>query len=298
MPNVIVIGSSNTDMVVKTNRFPHPGETIIGGEFLMNPGGKGANQAVAARRAGGEVTLVCKVGNDIFGAQAAEGFRKEGIITDYISTDLQHPSGVALILVDGEGENEIVVAPGSNANLTPADILRAEDAINRSAVALLQLEIPMESVLSAARLCAAKGCKVIMNPAPARELPDEIFPLLFLVTPNETEAEMLTGVSVTDADSAARAARGLLDKGVQNVIITMGSSGAFFMNNSKLLMIPSPEVKVLDTTAAGDVFNGVLAVQLADNRDWEVAISIACKAASISVTRMGAQSSAPFLHEL
>jgi ribokinase len=298
MAKVIVIGSANTDMVVKANRFPHPGETIIGGEFFMNPGGKGANQAVAARRAGGEVVLVCKVGNDIFGTQVVEGFRKEGIITDYVSMDLQHPSGVALILVDGEGENEIVVAPGSNANLAPTDIKRAEDAIVKSAVALLQLEIPMESVLFAAGLCAEKGCKVILNPAPALNLPHEIFPLLFLITPNETEAEILTGVPVTNIDSAARAAQGLLDKGVQNVIITMGSSGAFFMNASKRLMVPSPEVKALDTTAAGDVFNGVLAVQLADNHNWETAISIACKAAAISVTRLGAQSSAPFLHEL
>lgn len=298
MPKVIVIGSANTDMVVKTNRFPQPGETIIGGDFFMFPGGKGANQAVAAARAGGEVVFVAKVGNDIFGTEAVNGFVREGIITKYLSTDMDKPSGVALILVNDDGENEIVVAPGSNGGLTHEDILRAEEEIMDATVALLQLEIPLESVLSGAQLCFEKGCKVILNPAPALHLPDHLFPFLFLITPNETEAEILTGISVSDGESAERASRSLLRKGVKNVIITMGSAGAFFMNEATNFMVPSPKVKAIDTTAAGDVFNGVLAVQIAHGVDWQTSISIACKAASISVTRMGAQSSAPFLREL
>lgn len=298
MSKIIVIGSSNTDMVVKTNKFPVPGETILGGEFFMFSGGKGANQAVAAARMGSEVTLICKTGNDIFGQRAIEEFKKEGIITKYIGTDLQKASGTALILVDEKGENEIVVAPGANETLTELDIEAANDAIENAELILLQLEIPVASVLYAAKKGFELGKKVILNPAPAHQLPGELFAYLYLVTPNETEAEILTGIKVTDRKTAADAAEKLLNMGVQNAIITMGAEGAFFKNNNLEMLVPSPKVNAVDTTAAGDVFNGVLAACITSGKDWQAAISTACKAASISVTRMGAQASMPYLHEI
>lgn len=298
MAKIVVVGSSNTDMVLKTSRFPMPGETLLGGEFFMFPGGKGANQAVAAARMGAQVALICKLGNDIFGKQAIEGFEREGIITKYIVKDSEVASGTALILVDGNGENEIVVASGANAKLSIDDILVAKEELNNADVILLQLEIPIESVLLTAKNSFLKGKKVILNPAPAQEIPAEIFSHLYLITPNETEAESLTGVQVTDEQSAQIAADVLIGRGVKNVIITLGASGAYFRNAAVSMMVAAPKVKAIDTTAAGDVFNGVLAVQIANNLDWNVAISTACLAASISVTRMGAQSSAPFLSEM
>lgn len=298
MSKIIVIGSSNTDMVVKTNKFPVPGETILGGEFFMFSGGKGANQAVAAARMGIEVTLICKTGNDIFGQRAIEEFKKEGIVTKYIGTDFEKASGTALILVDAKGENEIVVAPGANETLTEPDIEAASAAFDTAELVLLQLEIPVASVLYAAKKGFELGKKVILNPAPAQQLPVALFSYLYLVTPNETEAEILTGIKVTDRKTAAAAAEKLLNMGVQNAIITMGAEGAFFKNKDLEMLVPTPKVNAVDTTAAGDVFNGVLAAGITSGKDWQAAIATACKAASISVTRMGAQASMPYLHEI
>ncbi len=298
MKKIVVIGSSNTDMVVKTNRFPSPGETILGGDFFMFPGGKGANQAVAAARMGGEVTFICKTGNDVFGRKAIEGFKEEGIGTDYITVDETNASGTALILVNEKGENEIVVAPGANNTLSETDILKAEDSIRAADIILLQLEIPVPTILTAAKKGFELGKKVILNPAPASDLPEEIFPCLYLITPNETEAELLTGIKPTDMDSAGLSADRLLDKGVKNVIITMGAAGAYFKNNSTSLFVAATKVKAIDTTAAGDIFNGALAVELSKGHDWKSSIKTACKAATISVTRMGAQASAPFTYEM
>lgn len=298
MSKIIVIGSSNTDMVVKTNKFPVPGETILGGEFFMFSGGKGANQAVAASRMGIEVTLICKTGNDIFGQRAIEEFKKEGIITRYIGTDFEKASGTALILVDEKGENKIVVAPGANETLTEPDIEAANNAIENAELILLQLEIPVASVLYAAKKGFELGKKVILNPAPAQQLPEALFINLYLITPNETEAEILTGIKVTDRKTAVAAAEKLLNMGVQNAIITMGAEGAFFKNKDFEMLIPASKVNAVDTTAAGDVFNGVLAAGITSGKDWEAAISTACKAASISVTRMGAQASMPYLYEI
>ena len=298
MSKIIVIGSSNTDMVVKAAKFPSPGETIMGGEFFMFSGGKGANQAVAAARMGAEVVLICKTGDDIFGQRAIEEFKKEGIITEYINKDAMKASGTALILVDTKGENEIVVAPGANESLAQADIKAAEKLIAAAEIMLLQLEIPLDSVLFAAKKGHELKTKVILNPAPAQQLPKEIFSYLYLITPNETEAEILTGVKVTDIISASAAAGALLQAGVENVIITLGDKGAFFKNAATELMIKAPVVKAIDTTAAGDTFNGVLAVEITAGKDWETAIATACKAASLSVTRMGAQASMPFRIEV
>lgn len=298
MASIVVIGSSNTDMVVKSNHFPKPGETIMGGEFFMFSGGKGANQAVAAARAGGAVSFIAKTGNDIFGQRAITELRNEGIDCTYITADNNKASGVALIIVDKKGENEIVVAPGANDTLHEEYIEAANDAIKEATIILFQLEIPLSTVLFAAKKGKELNKKIVLNPAPATILPTELFTCLYLITPNETEAEILTGIKVTDTLSASKAADKFLSAGVENVIITMGAAGAYFKNAEMEMQIPSHKVTAVDTTAAGDVFNGVLVVEIAKGNSWEEAIKKACKAASISVTRMGAQTSMPYKHEL
>lgn len=297
MNKIVVIGSANTDMVVKAKKLPLPGETLLGGTFFMNAGGKGANQAVSAARLGGNVTLVTKVGNDIFGKQTIEGLKKENINTDFVFVDQEAPSGTALIMVNAEGENCIVVAPGANANLLPADI-ETVNIIREAEIILMQLEIPIETIIAVARNAKANGQRVIINPAPAQKLNDELLKGLFLITPNETEASLLTGVTVTDDATAAKAAVVFLGKGVKNVIITLGKQGAYFQNNNMKLKIDAPVVQAVDTTAAGDTFSGALTVALTEKMNWEQVIKFAVKAASISVTRMGAQSSVPYREEI
>jgi ribokinase len=295
---IIVIGSTNTDMVIQSPKLPLPGETILGGQFFMFPGGKGANQAVAAARLGGDVTLVARTGDDVFGRQAVAQFQQEGIRTNFVSTDADQPSGVALIMVDSRGENSIAVAPGANASLRKSDIDRAGKELEAAEVGLLQLEIPLDTVLYAIERLHGLGAKVILNPAPARPLPTEVYPHLYLITPNETEAEILTGVRVTDTTTAAQAAQVLRKKGVQQVVLTLGAKGAYVCSDRFTGMVPAPVVEAVDTTAAGDVFNGALAVAIAEEMTLEAAVTFACRAAAISVTRMGAQASAPYLHEL
>lgn len=294
---IIVIGSANTDMVVKSNKLPLPGETILGGTFFMNAGGKGANQAVAAARLGGNVTLVAKVGNDIFGTQTINGLKNENIITDYVFIDETTPSGTALIMVNEEGENCIVVAPGANGQLLPPDIAQVKNIFDAEII-LMQLEIPMETIEAVAKIAKANQQKVIINPAPAQKLTDELLDGLFLITPNETEATLLTGIKVEDEATAAQAADIFLSKGVQNVIITLGKQGAYFKNADSTLKINAPVVKAMDTTAAGDTFSGALTVALTEKKDWANAIRFAVEAASISVTRMGAQASVPYRKEM
>lgn len=294
---ILVIGSANTDMVVKANKLPLPGETILGGTFIMNPGGKGANQAVAASRLGGNVILVAKVGDDLFGKQTIEVLKKENINTDYVFVDEDTPSGTALIMVNEEGENCIVVAPGANANLLPEDIERVKE-MEEADIILMQLEIPIETIIAVAKMAKLNGQRVIINPAPAQKLGSELLNGLFLITPNETEATFLTGINVEDEISAAQAAEVFINKGVQNVIITLGKKGAYFQNKKIKLMIDAPVVKAMDTTAAGDTFSGALTVALTEKMDWQQAIKFAVQAASISVTRMGAQSSVPRRSEL
>ena len=295
---ILVVGSSNTDMVIKAAHLPRPGETILGGTFFMNPGGKGANQAVAIARLGGPVTFICKTGSDIFGHQSQQLFEEEGINTSYVFSDSGNPSGVALITVDEKAENCIVVASGANANLPPSDLEKAEEAIERAALVLIQLEVPMETVCFVADIAWQKGKKVILNPAPAHPLPVDLLRHLYLITPNETEAEMITGVKITDESSAAEAARALSGMGVQHVIITLGSKGALIYSNGKAEMVPALKVEAVDTTAAGDVFNGALTVALSEGRSLKEAARFACKASAISVTRVGAQSSAPYRNEV
>ncbi len=290
---IYVVGSSNTDMVVKADKLPSPGETVIGGSFLMNPGGKGANQAVTASRLGGNVTFVASIGNDIFGRQAMQQFQREKINTAFITTDKLHPSGVALINVDAKGENSIAVAPGANAQLGIPNVEQAINLINGQTIVLLQLEIPLSTVEYTVEQCYKKNAKVIVNPAPANTLSEEVFKHLFVITPNESEAELLTGIRVTNIESAERAAEVLHKKGAPNVVITLGSKGAYLSSKDTKQLIAAPLVTAIDTTAAGDCFNGALAVALGENKSLDMAVAFACKAASISVTRMGAQSSLP-----
>lgn len=298
MVKITVIGSSNTDMVVKTDTLPKPGETLLGGVFFMNPGGKGANQAVAVARLGGKVCFVAKTGNDVFGNQAKELFVKEGIDTTAVFTDIDNPSGVALINVDGKGENCIAVAPGANDNLMVTDVDTAKKQITDAGIILIQLEIPIETVQYAVDMAFRSGRKVVLNPAPARKLPENLYKQLYLITPNETEAEVLTGIHVTNESSALEASKILQAKGTQNIIITMGNKGSFVFSRGDARIIPAPRVTAVDTTAAGDVFNGALCVGLAEGMPLEGAVVFANKAASISVTRMGAQASAPYRKEI
>lgn len=298
MTKITIIGSSNTDMVIKSAHLPAPGETVLGGDFFMNPGGKGANQAVAAARLGGEVHFVCKLGKDVFGETALQQFKQEGINTRFVTQDPLAPSGVALINVDARGENCITVASGANNCLLPTDIDAASEIFEEGDFVLIQLETPLETVVYASALAAKKGLKVVLNPAPAAELPAELFPHLYAITPNETEAEILTGVAVTDLLSAEKAANILLNKGVQHVIITLGAEGALYKTAYETQHIPVAKVVAQDTTAAGDCFNGALVVGLSEGMSWTESINFACKAASISVMRLGAQASMPRLDEL
>lgn len=294
---IIVVGSSNMDMVVKTDHIPVPGETVLSGSFFMNPGGKGANQAVAVARLGGEVVFLSKLGNDVFGKQFSQLFSDEGINTDFLLADDDLPSGVALITVDKAGENSIVVASGANAHLRSIDIREALQQIEDAGIVLMQLEIPMETVQFVTDFAYSKDIKVILNPAPAQPLPASLLEKLYILTPNRNEASMLSGVEVTDIESATRAAQVICSMGVKIVVVTMGSLGAVLYCDDEVTVVPTEKVDTVDTTAAGDVFNGALAVALSEGKTMKDAVAFACEAAAISVTRMGAQASIPYRNE-
>ena len=298
MKKIFVLGSTNTDMVIADRKLPAPGETISGGKFMMNPGGKGANQAVAVARLAakrGECVFVAKVGDDLFGRDAAARFRAEGIDARLV-VDRKNPSGTALILVDAKGQNVISVALGANGTLSPADVKPRLKDLKGAAVLLMQLETPIPTVLAAAKAAKAAGVMVVLNPAPAAKLPKELYPLIDWITPNETEAELLTGVKVKDAKSAQLAVDALKRKGVRNVAITMGVKGVYCGNCRRLY--PAKKVKAVDCVAAGDTFNGAFVVALAEGKSCRDAIAFAQKASAISVTRPGAQSSVPRRREV
>jgi ribokinase len=295
---IVVVGSSNMDMVVKTDHIPVPGETVLSGSFFMNPGGKGANQAVAVARLGGEVLFVSKMGNDIFGKQFSQLFSDEGIDTRYILSDEDLPSGVALITVDEAGENSIVVASGANANLQSHDMAAVLGQIASAAILLVQLEIPMDTVNYVVKYASEKGVKVIVNPAPANTLSPELLECIYLLTPNKMEAAMIAGIEVTDMESAKQAAKIICSKGAKNVVVTMGQLGAVICKSGECSIVKARKVETIDTTAAGDVFNGALAVAVAEGKELQDAVDFACDAAAISVTRLGAQSSIPYRTEL
>jgi len=288
----------NMDMVVKTTRIPQPGETVLGGTFFMNPGGKGANQAIAVARLGANVAFIGKIGDDIFGRQSSQLFQDEGVDIGGLIADEDQPSGIALITVDEEGENSIVVAPGANARLYPKDVESAFQYYPDAQILLVQLEIPLDTVRFAAEIAKQKGITVILNPAPANKSIPDFYNLIDIITPNVTEAEMLTGVKITDNETALIAARKLRSFGVPKVIITLGSSGAILLDGDEFHQVEAPKVTAVDTTAAGDVFNGALAVAISEGKTLPEATAFACKAASIAVTKLGAQASIPYRNEV
>lgn len=285
-------------MVIKTEKFPAPGETIIGGDFLQSQGGKGANQAVAAARLGGNVDFIARVGNDDFGTQAIQQYKQDGIGVAHIKVDQKNHTGVALISVNKGGENKIIVAPGANIGFTEEDIDNTAQLISEADLLLIQLEIPLDTVGQIIKVANKFNTKVILNPAPAISLPDWFFQDLFLITPNRTEAEQLTNISINGTDSMLRATNKFRAFGVKNVAITLGRDGVFLSTEEYQGLISTPKVSVVDTTAAGDVFNGALAVALTNSRGWRNSIQFACNAAAVSVTKGGAQSSAPTIEEI
>jgi len=297
-PSILVVGSSNTDMIVTMGRIPRPGETILGGKFVTAAGGKCANQAVGAARAGGRVTFVARLGSDMFGEQALAGFVRDDINVDHVLRDYNSPSGVALIFVGKDGENSIAVASGANARLSIADVRKASKAIASASVLVMQLETPLATVQAAAEIAARNGVRVILNPAPAQPLPGKLLKLVSIITPNETEAELLTGIKVRRVSDMTKAAANLRRRGVKTVIITLGAGGAFVADASGAQLVAGFPVKAVDTTAAGDIFNGALAVALGENQPLPQAVRFANAAAALSVTRLGAQPSAPRRQEI
>ena len=294
---ILVIGSSNTDMTVKTKALPRPGETVLGGVFTMGAGGKGANQAVAAQRLGGNVKFICKVGRDIFGDNSIAQYKKEGLDTSGILRSGQ-PSGVALISVDEHAENCIVVASGANGDFTEADIEASAKDIKACGILLLQLETPIPSVLKAAKMAHEAGATVVLNPAPACPLPEELFKYIDLFIPNETELSTFSGLPVDDVASAEKAAAAMQAKGVGKLIVTMGSKGALICEGGPSVFVPAHKVKAVDTTAAGDTFCGALCVAVSEGKSLKEAAEFACAASALTVQKMGAQNSIPFRKDI
>ncbi|MFQ5961703.1 MAG: ribokinase [Candidatus Methylomirabilales bacterium] len=292
MSAVVVVGSANLDFTVQVDRAPQPGETILGRDFLVSFGGKGANQAVGARRAGADVTFIGKVGKDQHGGQIRKNLEAVGIEVAGLISDASCHTGVAFILVDPAGGNQIVVVSGCNYRLTPEDLESRDDVLS-GVVLLVQLETPLDTVLCALRRGKQKGMRTILNPAPAMSLPAEYFSLIDLLTPNETEASDLTGVSVKDLNAAEEAGVRLRDMGCGDVIITLGAQGSLWVGKHDVRHFPGFSVRAIDSTAAGDAFNGALAVALSEGKAMEDAIPFANAAGALATTHRGAQESLP-----
>jgi len=294
MPGICVIGSLNMDLCVETPRVPAVGETVLGGGFFTSPGGKGANQAVAAARLGARVTMLGCAGHDAFGTQLAENLRANGVDTSHLRITGEAPTGVAVILLRG-GDNCIVVAPGANMLLSPADIAALEPVIAAADMLVLQLEIPLETARRAMALARSHGVKVLLNPAPARKAPPDFLALADILTPNESECEILTGLPCDTLGHAELAARALLRMGVPQVAVTLGSNGVLYNDGDHMVHKPAWPVQAVDTTAAGDSFTGALAVSLAKGAHFNGAVDFAQAVAALTVTRKGAQVSLPSL---
>jgi len=297
-PRILVIGSANVDMIIKVPHIPRPGETILGGDFFKVQGGKGANQAVAAARAGGNVIFAGCVGNDSLGADTLTCLKKEGIDVSFVKISPDKPTGVALINVAATGENSIAVAPGANHAVTPDDIQAIEHVIAEAQIVLLQHEIPVPAIRTAIEIASVHKIPVILNPAPAFPIASDLLSKIEYLTPNEHEAAMITGPGQEDETDPHRLAARLIEMGCGQIIITLGEKGALYATPGRTDLIPGFPVKAVDTTAAGDTFNGYLAVAIASGKPIQEAIRLANKAASVSVTRMGAQSSIPVLSEI
>ena len=295
--DVVVIGSSNMDMTVRCRELPLPGQTILGEDFAVNPGGKGANQAVAAAKMGAKTQLVARLGNDVFAEGSLRSFQKAGLGIDYIVRDSGVASGVALIFVDENGENQIVVAPGANKHLTPRDVDAALPCIEQAKVMILQLEIPMETVIHAARLAAQHKTRVILNPAPTRVLPARLLENVDIMIANETEIMVLTGADELATSTIALACRPLLAAGVESVITTLGKDGAVITSGVGATKVPGFKIKAVDTTSAGDTFAGAIACGLAEGQSLEDAVRFANAAAALTATKQGAQIAMPTRQE-
>lgn len=297
-PKVMVIGSFNMDLSMRTPYMPAAGETILGGPFTTGPGGKGANQAVAAARLGAQTTMLVKLGQDVFGDTAAHNLQNEGISTDYILRTPDAHTGVAFIIVDDAGENMIVVASGSNFAVTPADVEQARAAIEAADILLMQLEIPLDAVTAAARIAHAAGVIVMLNPAPGQALPEELLRMVDVLTPNETETQIITGMPVTSVEEAEAASAHLMRAGVGAVVITLGAKGALVASSSGTVRVPGYSVSVVDTTGAGDAFSGALAVALAEGKSLEQAAAFANATAALQVTKPGTAPAMPHRAEV
>jgi len=297
-PKITVIGSSNTDLVAKVPKLPSPGETVMGTDFIIAPGGKGANQAVATARIGGDVTFVAKIGIDDNGNRSLENFKKDGINTDFVFQTDEAPSGVALIFVDKNGENMLVPVPGSNGKLCPNDIDKARIAIEKADIVVLQLEIPLETVEYAIKIAYKANVPIVLNPAPARKLEPDLIKMVSYITPNETEAEILTDIKVVDDHTVEKSGKKLLEFGANTAIITLGKRGAMVVTNNSSELVPAFAVKAVDATAAGDAFTGGFAYAIATGKDVISSARFGNAVAGLTVTKMGAQPSMPTKDEL
>jgi ribokinase len=296
MPDIIVIGSMNADLVVRAWRFPQPGETISGEDLQIIPGGKGANQAVAAARQGTSVAMIGRVGDDSFGPALIRNLEQNNVNVSHVQIDARSATGTAIIVVDANGQNSIVLSPGGNGKVSPADL--GDISFSDHKLLLLQLEIPIEAVLSAARRAKESGLRVLLNPAPARPLPEELISLPDFLLPNESELSLLTGQPVHDRTSAERAAKMLLERGAQNLIVTLGANGALIVNREMTKHVPAFKVDVIDTTAAGDAFIGGFSSALLQNKPLEEAVRYGCACGALAATKFGAQPSLPTREEV
>ncbi|MGM8365805.1 ribokinase [Virgibacillus sp. W0181] len=297
-PNIIVIGSFMMDLIVRTSRFPNVGETIIGNNFSRFPGGKGANQAVAASRLGGQVTMAGKLGDDEFGKEFQQTLTEHGVNTDYVLYDSCAPTGIGSISLDAEGDNKIIVVPGANMQYNVDDLKRLETLIDGMDIMVLQLEMDLNVVEAAVMIAKDKDIPVILNPAPATELSAKLLSHVTFLTPNESEAELLTGVPIHHLKDAERAGQKLLDLGVKHVVITLGENGAALIDKTGMHHVPGFPTNVVDTVAAGDSFNGALAVALAKGESLKDAVEFANCAGALAVTKVGAIPSIPELKDV
>lgn len=292
-PKVTVVGSCNIDLVVRAPRFPAAGETILGGPFFTGPGGKGANQAIGAARLGADVTFVAKLGRDDFGDQVAANLKREGLCLDYVQRSAKAHTGVALVVVDDTGENRIIVSPGANARLSRANVDTACSPVVSADIVLCQLESPVATVIHAACMARAGGARVILNPAPGRKLDVELLAVVDVLTPNRNELQLITGMMVDKLAQIELASRMLMAQGVGAVVTTLGAEGAVAVSPVGTRLVPAYPVEAVDTTGAGDAFNGALAVALAEGQPLLEAVAFANAAAALQVTRNGAATAMP-----
>jgi len=297
MSEILVIGSLNMDLVVATQKIPRIGETVLGSGFSTVPGGKGANQAVAAARLGAHVDMIGCVGEDLFGKELISNLKANGVGVECVKEIKDVPTGIAMIVIN-EGNNFIIVDPGANFEVSCEFIKQYEYKIKQSDIIVIQLEIPLETVKTAVNIAFEHRKKIILNPAPAQQLPDDILNKITLLTPNETECEILTGIRINTTDDAAKAIQYLMNKGVKQVVVTMGSKGAVYNIGNRIVNKPARKVEAVDTTAAGDSFTAALAVGMSRELDFEQSVEFANVVGSLTVTKKGAQSSLPYIDEV